>query len=116
MGIMGVGGESDFVGGGGDEVGVAVGRPKVEFEVAEGPARKGDPASWIRVANARALCRGVIHGGAKFFLAPAGGCTFQSHQKKADVKDILVVGRRLSLPAGSPGKLCFETGRGNLKN
>jgi hypothetical protein len=100
MGVMGIGGESGFVGGGGGgEVGVAVGRPKVEFGVAEGPAREGDPASWIHLANSGALCCGVIHGGAKFCIAPAGGCTFQSHQKKADVKDNSVY-----LTAGTLGR------------
>jgi hypothetical protein len=34
---------------------VAVTCPNVEFEVAEGPAREGGPASWIHVANAGAL-------------------------------------------------------------
>jgi hypothetical protein len=28
----------------------------------------------------------VIHGGVKFCIAPDGGCTFKSHQKKADVE------------------------------
>jgi hypothetical protein len=64
-----------------------VGCPKVEFEVVEGPAHEGGSASRIHVANAGVLCWGVIHGGAKFCSAPAGGCTFQIHQKKADVKD-----------------------------
>jgi hypothetical protein len=77
MGVMGIGGESGFVDGGEHEAGLAEGRPKVEFQVAEGPARDGDPASWIHVANAGALYCGAIHGGAKFCIAPAGGCTFQ---------------------------------------
>jgi hypothetical protein len=73
--------------GGGHEAGVDVGRPKVEFEVVEGPAREGDPSSWIHVANAWALCCGAIHGSSKFYTTPAGGCTFRSHHKKADAKD-----------------------------
>jgi hypothetical protein len=36
-------------------MGIDVGRPTVEFEVAEGPAHEGGPASWIHVANAGAL-------------------------------------------------------------
>jgi hypothetical protein len=71
-------------------VGVAVGRPKVEFEVTEGPSRKGGPTSWIHVANAGSFCCFVFRVGEKFFIAPAGGCTFQSHQKKADFKDISI--------------------------
>jgi hypothetical protein len=67
--------------------------------VTGGPAREGDPASWIHVANAGALCCGVIHGGAKFSIAAAGGCTFQSHQKKSDVKDNLAY-----LTAGTLGR------------
>jgi hypothetical protein len=43
------------LGGGGADGGVAVGRPKVEFEVAEGPAREGGAASWVHVANDGAL-------------------------------------------------------------
>jgi hypothetical protein len=98
MGVMRGRGESGFVSGGEDEVGLAMARPKVDFEEAEGPAREGDPAHWIHVTNAGALCRGVIHGGAKFCLAPSGGCSFQSHQKKAAVQDNSVY-----LTAGTPG-------------
>jgi hypothetical protein len=43
------------------------------------------------------LCCGVIHGGAKLCIALAGGCTFQSHHKNADVKDESVY-----LTAGTP--------------
>jgi hypothetical protein len=78
---------------------VDVGRPKVEFEVTEGPSREGDPVSWIHVTNDGAMCCGVIHGGSKLCIAPAGGCTFQSHQKKSDVKDNLVY-----LTAGTLGR------------
>jgi hypothetical protein len=67
--------------------------------VAEGPSRGGDPVSWIDVANDWTLCCGVIHGGAKFCIAPACGCTFQSHQKKADFKDNSVY-----LTAGTLGR------------
>jgi hypothetical protein len=83
----------------GHEAGGAVGRPKLEFKVVEGPDCEGEPVSWIHEANAGALCCGVIHGGVKFCIAPAGGYTFQSHQKKADVKDNLVY-----LTAGTLGR------------
>jgi hypothetical protein len=85
MGVVGIGGESGFVDGGGHEAGAAAGCPKVEFEVAEGRSREGDPASWIHEANAGALCCGVIHGGgAKFYLAPAGmvAVHFKATRKK----------------------------------
>jgi hypothetical protein len=90
MGVMGIGGESGFGDGVEHKERASGGRPKVELEFAEGTAHKGDPAIWIHISNAVALCCGVIHGGAKFCIAPAGGCMFQSHHKKPDVKDSLV--------------------------
>jgi hypothetical protein len=45
------------------------------------------------------LCCCAIHVGAKICSAPAGGFTFQSHQKKSNVKDDSVY-----LTAGTPGR------------
>jgi hypothetical protein len=101
MGMVGVGGESGFAGVVG--TGVAGGRPKVEFDVAEGPAHEGDPDHRILITDAGAYCYGVIYGGAKVFLAPTGDCVYQSHQKKA-----LVNLNAVYLTAGDP-RICGKT-------
>jgi hypothetical protein len=95
------------------------GAPCSRILVAEGPAREGGPASWIHVANAGALCCGVIHGGAK----PAGGCTFQSQHKRPTSRitwstcsqEPWDAARPPASPVGSPEKMYLEIGGGSLR-
>jgi hypothetical protein len=65
--------------------------------VVGGPAREGDPAHGILVADAGAYYCGVIHGDARFCLELAGGCSYQNHQNNT-----LVNLNAVYLTAGNP--------------